>query len=283
MQIVHTIADLAQQLAPTRRRGGAIGFVPTMGALHPGHLALVEAALAECDTVVASIFVNPLQFNQQADFNAYPQRLEADASLLRRIGCQVLFAPSVAEMYPQSTLRIHFGELQERLEGAMRPGHFAGVGIVVAKLLHIVQPAKAYFGQKDLQQLAVVRMLVRDLSIQTEIIGLPTQREPSGLALSSRNERLSAQGRAKAARLYESLQMAQALLPVMGLPSALEAARTHIQDDPAFTLEYLEAVHPDTFVQIQDYQSGPLAICVAAWLEGVRLIDNILISKEIGV
>ena len=277
MQIAHTRAELDTALAAARRRGNTVGFVPTMGALHAGHLALVERALAACDTVVASVFVNPLQFNAAADFDAYPQRLAQDANLLRVAGCQVLFAPPLAEMYPApAVIQMHFGALEATLEGAMRPGHFSGVGLVVAKLFNMVRPAKAYFGQKDMQQVAVVRRLVSDLSFGIEILAVPTKRAESGLALSSRNERLSPVGLAKAPRLYDALQMAAALMPLVGAAGACSSAKSHIEEDPSFEVEYLRAVHPDTFEDVVDGMPGPIAICVAAWLEGVRLIDNVM-------
>ena len=199
MQILTTAAALRSYAATVRRAGQRLGLVPTMGALHPGHLALLRRAHATTDAVVATVFVNPTQFNNPDDFRLYPRLLEADAALLEAAGCPVLFAPTPEEMYPAPTvLRFDFGPLERVMEGAHRPGHFHGVATVVSKLLHLAQPHQAFFGQKDWQQLAVVRQLVADLSFDVEIVGCPTVREVDGLAMSSRNRRLTPEGRAVA-------------------------------------------------------------------------------------
>jgi pantoate--beta-alanine ligase len=229
---------------------------------------------------VVSIFINPIQFNQSADFAAYPIRTETDIALLEAAGCKALFMPSTAEMYAESVqLRFDFGHLDTVLEGSGRPGHFSGVGVVVSRLFHLLGPQKAYFGEKDLQQLAVVKRLVQDLAFPLEIVSCPTSRDPDGLALSSRNLRLSPQARAIAPQLYQNLQMAWQEANHRGVASALSACRNRLADQTAFTLHYLEAVNPYSFEvlsQMEGAPAGPFAIALAASLEGVRLLDNIV-------
>ncbi len=260
---------------------GTVGFVPTMGALHSGHITLIEKALSECDTVVASVFVNPMQFNQVEDFDKYPRVAEIDAKMLYEAGCHALFLPSAAEMYPtgKAELGMTFGKVEQVLEGAFRPGHFSGVGVVVAKLFNLVQPDKAYFGQKDLQQLAIIRQMVKDLDMPVDVVAVPTVREASGLAKSSRNQRLSPEGLSEAAHLYEALHAGAGILHV-NPHAAAQTAREVLSLRPGWKVEYIEAVNPDTFEVLSGRDlphHGPAALAVAAWLEGVRLIDNIVI------
>jgi pantoate--beta-alanine ligase len=281
-----TAALLRQHLAQVRSAYKTIGFVPTMGALHRGHLALIEQARHECDVVVCSIFVNPTQFNNPDDLARYPRTLEEDSTLLESVGTDVLFTPAVAEMYPQSaTLRLDFGDLERVMEGTSRPGHFNGVGLVVSKLFHMVQPDRAYFGQKDLQQVAVINRLVQDLSFPLQLVRCETVRDPDGLAMSSRNMRLSPAERTQASALYQALTLAKnGLLDDGQSPQqAKAAAATYLTARPAFTLDYIEVVDTNTLqpvVETQDLASlrppGQTAICIAAQLGPVRLIDNVV-------
>lgn len=273
-----TIAALRQHLGPLRLHQ-TIALVPTMGALHSGHIALVEAARQTADVVVCSIFVNPVQFNNPDDLARYPRTIDADCVLLEQAGCHVVFAPSASEMYPEPpALTLNFGELETVMEGAMRPGHFNGVGIVVAKLFNIVQPHQAYFGQKDLQQVAVVRRLVRELSFSVDLIRFPTVREADGLALSSRNRNLTPAERQQAPALHEALAMARNLLHNGQSVTQTKAAVTaFFAERPAFRLEYVELANADTLQPVADVLApGQTAICAAAHLGHVRLIDNLV-------
>ncbi len=273
-----SIPALRQHLS-TLDPAQTVALVPTMGALHEGHLALVEQAREENDVVICSIFVNPVQFNNPADLARYPRTLDADQALLELAGCDVIFAPAADEMYPEPpALMLNFGELETVMEGAMRPGHFNGVGIVVAKLFNIVQPHRAYFGQKDLQQVAVVRRLIRDLSFPVELIRFSTVREPDGLALSSRNRNLTPTERQQAPALYEALTMAQNLLREGQSVTQAKAAVTALfADRPGFRLEYVEVANADTLQPATEVLApGQTAICIAAHLGHVRLIDNLV-------
>lgn len=259
-----------------KREGRSIGFVPTMGALHQGHLDLVAAARKENDRVVVSIFVNPLQFNNSDDLKHYPRQPQADAELLRKAGADYLFIPETADFYPgQIHVTMDFGTAGKNLEGAMRPGHFSGVGIVLARLFHMVQPDRAYFGAKDLQQVAVVKMLVRDLDFPLEIIRCPTRREQSGLAMSSRNQRLSPEGRELASHLNKALEIGMQTGPENFI-HAREKAMEYLALFPGIELEYLEWVDADSMSIWSDPGMPPAepALCLAARIEGIRLIDN---------
>jgi pantoate--beta-alanine ligase len=280
MHIFTTAADLQSFVEASRRAGRRIGLVPTMGALHEGHLQLVQAAAADCDDVVASIFVNPTQFNNPDDLRLYPRLPEQDTAMLAGAGCTALFMPPVEEVYPQPTvLRFDFGALERVMEGAHRPGHFNGVATVVSKLFHLARPHRAYFGQKDFQQVAVVRQLIADLSFDLELVVAPTIRETDGLAMSSRNRRLSAEARAVAPLLYQVLtqaasQVRQGLAPAQVQTQALAA----LAQEPQFTPEYFEVADAQTLQPLAHYTAGrPVVLCVAAHLGGVRLIDNIVV------
>lgn len=250
-----------------------------MGALHEGHIALIDTARRENEVVVSSIFVNPIQFNNPDDLARYPRTLEDDYRQLEAAGCDVVFTPSVAEMYPKPpVIRFNFGDLETVMEGAFRPGHFNGVGLVVAKLFSIVQPDRAYFGQKDLQQVAVVRQLIRDLSLPVELIRCPTVREADGLALSSRNRNLAPAEREQAPRLFQALTEAQRLLTE---GQTATQAKAYVIDlferHPEFRLEYVEVVNGDTLQIVNERLApGQTAICLAAHLGKVRLIDNVV-------
>lgn len=273
-----TIDSLRQYLAPLRLKQ-LIGFVPTMGALHEGHTALIEKAKRENNVVISSIFVNPVQFNNPDDLARYPRTLEEDCQKLEAVGCDIVFTPSVAEMYAEPvTLRLNFGDLETVMEGAFRPGHFNGVGIVVAKLFNIVQPNRAYFGQKDLQQVAVIRRLIRDLSFPVELIRCPTVREADGLAMSSRNRNLTPAEREQAPTLFQALTLAHELLKEgHSMAQVKTAVRNVFTNNPNFRLEYVEIVNADTLqIANEVLAPGQTAICLAAHLGNVRLIDNLV-------
>ncbi|SHI44404.1 pantothenate synthetase [Hymenobacter daecheongensis DSM 21074] len=282
MEILQAAAELQARTEKWRQSGQHIGLVPTMGALHEGHLQLVRAAARENDVVVVSIFVNPTQFNNPEDFRLYPRLPEADAALLEPAGCTVLFLPSVEQMYPQPTvLTFDFGPLERVMEGAHRPGHFNGVATVVSKLFHLSRPHRAYFGQKDLQQVAIIRQLTADLSFDLELVAFPTVREADGLAMSSRNRRLAAPDRAVAPALHAALVHAADLIEA-GEPAeaAQQAATQLLAATPGITLEYLAIADAQTLQPLTGAArpGQAVAVCIAAHLGGVRLIDNVVVQ-----
>lgn len=280
MHVFTTVSELQAFLNSARSQGQRIGLVPTMGALHEGHLALIRQALAENDVVVCSIFVNPTQFNNHEDLEKYPRTEAQDLAMLQSAGCQVAFVPEVQQMYPSPTqLQFDFGPIATVMEGKSRPGHFNGVGVVVSKLFHITRPDKAYFGQKDLQQVAIIQQLVRDLSFSLELVIVPTLREPSGLALSSRNQRLSAAEKELAPQVFHRLSLARAQL-LKGCDISLVHAElsTYFSKITAFNLDYFEIVDQTNLQPLAKYIPGkPAALCIAIYLGPVRLIDNILV------
>jgi len=280
MELLQTAAALQTKTEFWRQQGLRIGLVPTMGALHEGHLQLVRAAAAENDVVVVSIFVNPTQFNNPDDFRLYPRLPEADTALLEPAGCTALFMPSVKEMYPAPTvLRFDFGQLEHVMEGAHRPGHFNGVATVVSKLFHLSRPHRAYFGQKDLQQVTIIQQLVADLSFDLELVVFPTVREADGLAMSSRNRRLSPEARAAAPVLYQALQLAAQQVQ-QRLPAAQiqQQAVEKLREVPALELEYFEVADGQTLQPVQAEWPSTVALCLAAYLGDVRLIDNVVVK-----
>jgi len=281
MELFTTAASLLAYTETVRRAGQRIGFVPTMGALHDGHLQLVRAAANDCDVVIASIFVNPTQFNNPDDFRLYPRLPEADADLLRTAGCTALFLPAVEEMYPQpAVLKFNFGALESVMEGAHRPGHFNGVATVVSKLFHLARPHRAYFGQKDWQQVAVVKQLVADLSFDLEIVAYPTIREEDGLAMSSRNRRLTPEERAVAPQLYQALAQAAAQVRQGVPPAQVQAeALAALAREPRFTPEYFEVADAHTLQPLAAYAPDrAVVLCLAVHLGTVRLIDNVVVE-----
>jgi pantoate--beta-alanine ligase len=285
MKIYSTKQALAADLTAERRLGRTVGFVPTMGALHEGHLSLMRRARAENDVVVASIFVNPLQFGPGEDFERYPRVLDADAALADGAGVDYLFAPGVDEMYPRGTIatRVDVGPMGEAGEGRWRQGFFAGVATVCLKLFHIVAPDRAYFGRKDAQQLAVVRRVVADLDLPLEIVGCETVREADGLALSSRNAYLDAEARRTAPALAGALFAARDAV-ASGLESAAEIRRlveARLEAEPAIRLQYVEAFDPDTFSPLE-WIRGPATLAAAAFVGGTRLIDNVEVGARSG-
>lgn len=281
MKVVDTIAAVRRELGEARRAGRTVEFVPTMGALHDGHLSLVRAARRRGGLVVMSIFVNPLQFGPAEDFDSYPRDLDGDLALAEAEGVEVVFAPPTAEMYPAGAIQttVEVGRLGEVLEGAYRPGHFSGVATVCVKLFNIVSPDRVLLGQKDAQQVAVLRQVVRDLNLPVELVSCPTVREPDGLAMSSRNRRLDPQGRWAAAALYAGLQAAARAAEAGETSSAglAAAARAVLDQQPAVRVQYLEVVHPQTFVS-EDEISGGALIVLAAHVGSVRLIDNCIVG-----
>jgi pantoate--beta-alanine ligase len=274
---LETIHALRQHLAPARRDRNRIGLVPTMGALHQGHARLIEAARRECECVVVSIFVNPLQFDRPDDLERYPRTEEDDLALCRSLGAHVVFVPGAGEMYPSPPLcTVDVAQLADHLCGRHRPGHFRGVATVVLKLFNIVQPDAAYFGEKDAQQLAIVRRMVADFDLPVAIVGVPTVREHDGLALSSRNRRLDACGRALAVSLYTALRHAADLVAA-GRSGAAEIAReaaARIPADERLRLDYLDIVDPDRLQPVEQV-TAPVLAAGALWVGGTRLIDNV--------
>ena len=271
-----TITALNHRLAVSRLKGHTIGFIPTMGALHAGHLRLIEEARRHTDVVVVSIFVNPLQFNHAEDFAHYPRTLEQDAAMCAEAGVGVIFAPGAHEMYPQplATL-VEVPPVSEQFCGRFRPGHFRGVATVVMKLFQIVRPDFAYFGEKDAQQLAVIRRMVKDLNVPVTVVPVPTLREPDGLALSSRNQRLGVAEREIAPLLCRALLVAAEEIRLLsGVETALAKARAVLAAQPGIQVEYLEVADPDEMQPVAVIH-GPVLVMIAAWLGGVRLIDNL--------
>ncbi len=275
MRVIRDVGTLRTALAD----GGRIGLVPTMGAFHEGHLSLIRAARAACDLVVVWLFVNPTQFNEAADLANYPRDEERDAALAAASGADILFAPTVEQVYPAGfATTVTVAGLGETLEGAHRPGHFAGVATVVAKMLNMAGPDVAYFGAKDAQQVAVVRRMVRDLDIPTRIEVLPTVRDADGLALSSRNVRLDAEERGRATALYRGLCAGRAVLAA-GEHDA--AALTKLVEETlvraGVAVEYVAVVDADTFALLVRVE-GPALVVVAGWVGATRLIDNLEVA-----
>jgi pantoate--beta-alanine ligase len=279
---VREVASSAELRAATdaaRASGAGVGFVPTMGALHAGHRALLSRARAENDLVVASVFVNPLQFGPAEDLASYPRDREADLAVLTAEGTDLAFLPAEGEVWPAPPeVRLQVGALADRLEGLVRPGHLDGVATVVAKLLHLVGQSRAYFGQKDAQQLAVVRRMVEDLAFPNEIVACPTVREPDGLAVSSRNIYLSASERERATALYRALSAAGAAFQAgQRDPAAVEAAaRDLLEDAPGVEPDYVALVDPATFEPAKQAEAGQV-LATAARVGRTRLIDNVIL------
>jgi pantoate--beta-alanine ligase len=280
MRVADTIAEVRAFVRSARNDGKSIGLVPTMGALHEGHAALMRRARADEDIVIVSLFVNPLQFGPNEDFDSYPRDFESDARLAQAEGVDLIFAPPVDEMYPRENLTtVSVARLTEGLCGAYRPGHFNGVTTVCAKLFNIVQPNRAYFGEKDYQQLQVIRRMVADLNFPIGIVGIPTVREPDGLALSSRNRYLTPEERRAAPALYRALQAgAEAVRSGATGPQAEVVVAEALATEPLFTLQYVSAVHPET-LEPATWAGPPMVIAAAAFLGRARLIDNIKVES----
>ena len=280
MKIFATITETRAECRRARANGKRLGLVPTMGALHEGHLSLVRAAKAQCDTVVVSLFVNPTQFGPTEDLAKYPRPFERDRELLEKEGVAILFAPPVDEMYPKGEVtRVVVEGLSEKLDGRSRPGHFRGVTTVVSKLFHIIEPDIAFFGQKDAAQSAVIRRLVRDLNFPVEIVICPIVREPDGLAMSSRNVYLSTEDRQSALVLHRSLGLVEEKFRAGEKDAAqlIAIARQVFAQKPQVRLDYFEIVDPDTLDPVERIQQ-PALVAVAAYVGSTRLIDNLILN-----
>lgn len=302
MIVLNSALEAKNLLHSLRSKQKTIGFVPTMGALHKGHISLVDKAKADCDVVVASIFVNPTQFNDLSDLNNYPRTFETDCQMLKSAGCDILFAPEVSEMYSKVELErknnpdsyrdedkswtegktVNFGLLEKVMEGAHRPGHFNGVAQVVSKLFRIVEPDKAYFGQKDFQQLAIIKSMVKQLAMSIEIVTCPIMREPNGLAMSSRNERLSPEQRKIASLISKTLFKVNKLQSSKTVDELKTFAIQEIKTAPQFELEYFEIADTETLQPINSFNPNQRpAAFIAVKLGGIRLIDNIVLEMSL--
>ncbi len=278
MLLLKTRSDLQQWLTDTRRQGLCIGLAPTMGNLHAGHLELLSLLQPHCEVRVCSIFVNPTQFGPNEDFDRYPRTLQQDQDLLEQVGCEVLFAPDTHTLYPDTlnpATRVVVSGLEDRWCGATRPGHFQGVATVVAKLLHLIQPDVACFGEKDYQQLSIIRQMVRDLDFPVEILACPTRRESSGLALSSRNQYLTADERPRASMIFEMLkQISKLINDRVHDYRMLESTATNVLDKSGFITEYFAIVDATT-LEPATPATTQLRVLAAARLGNTRLIDNV--------
>lgn len=264
-----------------RKEGKTIGLVPTMGALHEGHAALIKNSKKDNDVTIATIFVNPKQFNNSQDFELYPSTLESDIQLLQNLDCDILFHPDLTAIYQQEpVIKMTFPTLEHTMEGAFRAGHFQGVALIVSKLFNIINPNKAYFGQKDFQQCAIIAQLIADLSFQIEMVIVPTVREESGLALSSRNLRLTPELKSEATLLYQSLKLAQRSLligkEIIQVKSDLLKA---FEESKMIRLEYFSVVDSATLIDITELTDKQTSLCIAAFAGDVRLIDNIYLYE----
>ncbi len=282
MYLFKNAPALRQYLARFRTKNRRIGFVPTMGALHAGHLSLIRQSLDATQCTVCSIFVNPTQFNEASDLLKYPRTPARDLEMLHKVGCHAVFMPPVEEIYPEGMdtgVNIDFDSLSQPMEGRFRPGHFEGVAQVVKRLLDIVEPSLLFMGQKDYQQFLVVRHMLETLSIPTEAIMSPTVREKDGLAMSSRNQRLSAEQRAQAPAIYRSLKKAARLMKKHTPRQVAEKAIAELQES-GLKPEYFEIVNGRTLQPVETFKAtGPIVACVAAWAGEVRLIDNIVLKS----
>ena len=279
MKVCHTIKDIQSSIKELRHQG-KLGFVPTMGALHRGHTSLVESAKKQTELIAVSIFVNPAQFNNPQDLENYPRTLDQDLIMLEEHGCDLVFVPTVKEMYSSQTdVKIDLGSITTELEGAFRPGHFDGVGLIVSKLFNIIQPDVAFFGQKDLQQFFVIKKLVEALNFPLTLKRVNTEREVNGLAMSSRNMRLSDSEKDEASLLYQSLLLSQQILrtnPSVSL--AKQKVQELFQKSERLQLEYFEVIDTSDFKPLEKVLNPEkTAMCIAAEIAGVRLIDNLLL------
>ena len=275
MLVVETIKELKQELEKYNSKN--IGFVPTMGALHDGHISLVKRSVEENDVTVVSVFVNPTQFNDKADLERYPRTEEADKKLLEAAGCDIVFMPQVEEMYPEEDTRVfNFGCIETVMEGKYRPGHFNGVAQIVSKLFYAVEPTRSYFGEKDFQQVAIIRDMVRQLNLPVEIIACPIIREESGLARSSRNELLSAEERKKAALISEVLSKSVNFAKEMSVEEVKNWVCEQFTHDEVFKMDYYDIVDGNSLQSISSWKDSDYIVgCIAIYCGKIRLIDNI--------
>jgi pantoate--beta-alanine ligase len=281
MRVVSTKIELKSLLDACRLEGKSISLVPTMGALHEGHASLVRRSVAENDVTVVSVFVNPTQFNDKNDLKNYPRTLEADCALLEKEGVDIVFAPAVEEMYPEEDTRVFaFSPLDTVMEGACRPGHFNGVAQIVSKLFYAVEPDRAYFGEKDFQQLAIIREMVRQLALSVEIVGCPIVRENDGLAKSSRNTLLSAEERERALTISRTLFKSLEYAKDSSLAETKAFVEAAINETPGLDLEYYQIVDGNTLQEIAEWGDSEYVVgCIALFCGKIRLIDNIVYKK----
>jgi pantoate--beta-alanine ligase len=282
MHIIKSFVDLKRYLNVRQKRSPSqiIGFVPTMGALHEGHLSLIKESFSSCDISICSIFVNPTQFGESNDLKKYPKPIEKDIQLLINNGCDVLFLPSVEEVYPVTYTQRNFdlGGIDLVFEGKSRVGHFQGVCNVIYRFFDQIKPHRAYFGQKDFQQTVVVKKLVNITSLNTKVCVVPIKREPGGLAMSSRNIRLSDSGRKKASFINESLKLIKNNFRKIGLSNSVDLAKKHILKNENAKLDYLVVAEKDTLRGVETYENKKLVVLTAVNYEGVRLLDNIILD-----
>ena len=277
MKVIHTIKDLQAELSVLKAQGKKVGLVPNMGALHAGHASLVKRSVNENEVTVVSVFVNPTQFNDKNDLVKYPRTLDADCKLLEACGATYTFAPSVEEMYPEpDTRQFSYAPLDTVMEGAFRPGHFNGVCQIVSKLFEAVKPHRAYFGEKDFQQLAIIREMVRQMQFDLEIVGCPIVREEDGLALSSRNARLSAEERENALKISQTLFKSRTFAATHTVSETQKFVEDAIAAAPGLRLEYFEIVDGNTLQKVGNWDQTSYAVgCITVFCGDVRLIDNI--------
>ncbi|MEI7594331.1 MAG: pantoate--beta-alanine ligase [Bacteroidota bacterium] len=280
MEIFYRIAELKDFISEAKKKNKIIGFVPTMGALHKGHLSLVSKSNSECDITIASIFVNPIQFNDKKDFEKYPRTNDSDIFLLKHAECDAVFIPSVNEMYPEEVNMVYnFGILENVMEGRFRPGHFNGVAIVVKRLFELVPADKSFFGEKDFQQLLIIKDLVKQLNLKMEIIGCPIVREPDGLAMSSRNVRLSEDERKEASNINKILSEAKGKYKNLDINLLKAEVESKISSFPKMKLDYFEIVNRNTLEPVENWDDyEELIECIAVFVGEVRLIDNMFIK-----
>ena len=277
MEVVTKIADLQKKIAEIRTNGGTVGLVPTMGALHNGHLELVKRCVAENSICVVSVFVNPTQFNDKNDLLHYPRTLDADCKLLESAGCAIAFAPEVEEMYPVEDTRVfNLGAVAEVMEGKYRPGHFNGVAQIVSKQFDAVQPDRAYFGEKDFQQIAVIRSMVKLLNYPVEIVACPIVREDDGMALSSRNLRLTPEQRKNAVSISQTLFKSRTFAEQHSVAETIDYVVNTLNSVPDLDVEYFEIVNGNTLLSVNDWSDSDYIVgCITVYCGEVRLIDNI--------
>ncbi|MBL7814586.1 MAG: pantoate--beta-alanine ligase [Saprospiraceae bacterium] len=285
MLLFKRVLDLQKYLLTQKNKGLTVGFAPTMGALHRGHISLIDRSRAECDITVASIFVNPTQFNNAQDLEKYPRTPERDIEMLTESGCDILFMPDAAEIYPDGTtpsVKFNFGKLDRVLEGVFRPGHFDGMAQVVHRLLDIIQPERLYLGQKDFQQAAIVAKMLEILKLKTEIVTCAIVREEDGLAMSSRNVRLTVEDRPKAALIHKVLTEAADMVGEYNPSEIQKSSLLKLKAEPRFKVEYFEIVDGRTLLPIQLFEDTDFAVAVVAvWVGDVRLIDNVILKQII--
>lgn len=282
MDLIKTTQGVRNKVTALRSDGKTIGLVPTMGALHEGHLSLVKKCIADNDVCIVSIFVNPTQFNNKEDLKKYPRNLERDCEYLKSVGVGVIFAPSVDEVYPEpDTRQFDFGQLDKVMEGEHRPGHFNGVAQVVSRLFDIVKPDRAYFGEKDFQQLAIIREMVKQLKLDINIVPMPIVREVSGLALSSRNERLTATQKEVAVNISKVLAESKEWMKTSSVEEVIKAVTTTLDSFTELTVEYYEIVDGYTLQSVTDWKDSDYIVgCIAIFCGEVRLIDNIIYKAD---